>query len=268
MTTRPLTTVVMVLLLLLAACGGADDPVIEAPTPEPATEQPTTPAPTADPAPTPTPTAAPSPSPTATATPTPTPTAPPTDLVAPQPALWPPPGEGAATPEEAATAFADAVLGVQVAAGEFRQGDSRSGEVDLLFAGEDGSREIVRSTALVRRLGPDDGWYVIAAINPNATISTPEALAEVPSGPLTVEGSARGFEATVIVSAYVLSAPGDRIDQVVTQGGALADPEPYAVTLDLTGVPSGTVVGLVVRGGTGLETDPGDVGALPVVVTG
>jgi hypothetical protein len=41
---------------------------------------------------------------------------------------------------------------------------------------------------------------------------------------------------------------------------------PYSVVLDLTGASSGDTVVLLVRGGTGLETDPGEFGAIPVVV--
>lgn len=75
----------------------------------------------------------------------------------------------------------------------------------------------------------------------------------------------RGFEALVLVEAY---APGDPepFDRQVTQGGAMADAEPFTVTVDLSSRAPGDVVVLVVRGGTGHELDPGDVGAIPVVV--
>ena len=42
---------------------------------------------------------------------------------------------------------------------------------------------------------------------------------------------------------------------------------PFSTTLDLTGVAPGDTVTILVRGGTGLETDPGDFGAIPVVIT-
>ena len=91
----------------------------------------------------------------------------------------------------------------------------------------------MRSRLLLRQLGDQDGWFVIAAVNDNATITAPEAQAEVPAGTVTVEGRARGFEATVVVSGLV---PGtaEPLDQVVTQGGALETPEPYTAELDLS----------------------------------
>ena len=117
-----------------------------------------------------------------------------------QPALWPAAGVVFTDPVAASQDFLDQVLGAGEA-GAFREGDARSGEVDALFRGEDGSQEIVRSTLLVRQLGAEGGWFVIAAVNPNAAITVPDALAEVPAAPLTVEGIGRGFEATLNVSA-------------------------------------------------------------------
>jgi hypothetical protein len=46
----------------------------------------------------------------------------------------------------------------------------------------------------------------------------------------------------------------------------MEDAAPYQVTLDLSAATPGEMVALVVRGGTGLETDPGDFGAIPVVI--
>jgi len=186
-----------------------------------------------------------------------------------QPALWPAAGAVLATPEEAAEDFVREVLDVPPALGEFRRGDARSGEVDVLSPGEGGSpTSVVRSTLLLRQLGPDDGWFVIGAQNDNALVTAPASSAEVPAGPLTVEGRARGFEATVTVTASVAGDAAAVLDDELTTGGALESPEPFTVTLDLGDAEPGDVVALLVRGGTGLETDPGDFGAIPVVVTG
>ena len=57
-------------------------------------------------------------------------------------------------------------------------------------------------------------------------------------------------------------------DQVITTGGAFETPEPYRATIDLTGASPGDVIALLVRGDTGLETDPGEFGAIPVVIAG
>jgi hypothetical protein len=180
-----------------------------------------------------------------------------------QPAIWPAADVVLATPEEAAAAFA-AVLTAEPRLGPFMQGDARSGEIELLF-GESTADPVVRSLLLVRMLGPDDGWFVIGAVNDHAAITSPEAGATVPAGPLTVTGVGRGFEALVAVEAYLPGNP-EPIAREVTQGGAMEDSEPFTVTLDLSSASPGDVVSLVVRGGTGHELDPGDVGAIPVVI--
>ena len=56
------------------------------------------------------------------------------------------------------------------------------------------------------------------------------------------------------------------LDRKVAQGGAMADPEPFTVTLDLSSATPGSTVVLLVRGGTGLETDPGEFSAIPVII--
>lgn len=184
-----------------------------------------------------------------------------------QPALWPAADVTFDDPVAAAQDFLDQVLGAGEA-GAFREGDARSGEVDALFRGEDGTQEIVRSTLLLRQLGPGDGWFVIAAVNPNAAITQPDALAEVLAGPLAVEGIGRGFEANLNVSARIAGVPGTPLDEQVAQGGAEEIPLPFSTSLDLSGAATGDAVTILVRGGTGLETDPGDFGAIPVVITG
>ena len=117
-----------------------------------------------------------------------------------QPAIWPAAGVLFETPEESAADFVKQVLGVEPVLGEFVQGDSRSGEIEVFSPGE--ATPVSRGLLFVRQLGPHDGWFVIGAGNPNATISTPETNAEVAAGPLTVEGVARGFETTVVVTAF------------------------------------------------------------------
>ena len=186
-----------------------------------------------------------------------------------QPAIWPAEDVVFATPEEAAEDFVREVLDVPPALGEFQQGDARSGEIEVFSPGEAQTpTTVVRGTLLLRQLGPDDGWFVIGAQNDNALITTPDSQADVPAAPLTVSGRARGFEASVVVSAFVAGDAATELDEEVTTGGALETPEPFTVTLDLTGAEPGDVVGLLVRGGTGLETDPGDFGAIPVVIAG
>jgi hypothetical protein len=201
---------------------------------------------------------------TTTTTTTTTSTTPP--AAAQQPAIWPAVGVVFTSPRDAAQDFVTKVLGAGVL-GEFRQGDSRSGEIEVLSAPEGGGTPVVRSRLLLRQLGPRDGWFILAAVSDNATITVPEPGTLVAAGALTVSGRARGFEANVVVRAFPAGDANAPFDQAITQGGALATPEPYTVTLDLSGAESGQIVTILVRGGTGLETDPGEFSAIPVVIT-
>jgi hypothetical protein len=186
-----------------------------------------------------------------------------------QPAIWPAAGVVFDTPEAAAEDFVVQVLGVPPTLGEFQQGDSRSGEIEVLSPGEgDAGRAVARGLLLLRQLGPDDGWFVLAAVNDNASIAVPGSGEPVVAGSVTVDGSARGFEANVVVTAFVAGDAGTELDQQITMGGAFETPEPFSVTLDLSGASPGQIVVLLVRGGTGLETDPGEFGAIPVIVAG
>jgi hypothetical protein len=183
-----------------------------------------------------------------------------------QPAIWPAADVVFTTPEAVAEDFVTQVLGVPPVLGEFQQGDARSGEIELLSPDADPSSRAVRGLLLLRQLGPDDGWFVLAVANENASITSPESGATVAAGPLTVQGVARGFEGNVNVRAFVAGDASDDLDQEITMGGGMGTPEPISVTLDLSGAAPGDIVTILVRGGTGLETDPGEVGAIPVVI--
>lgn len=186
-----------------------------------------------------------------------------------QPAIWPAADVVFETPDEAAADFVAQVLGVEPVLGEFRQGDSRSGEIEVFSPGEGGAgSRVARGLLLLRQLGPENGWFIVAAANDFASITSPESNAMVDAGPLSVEGLARGFEANVVVTAHVAGHAEAVLDQQITQGGAMETAEPYAVTLDLSGAPPGGIVMVLVRGGVGLETDPGEFGAIPVVIVG
>jgi hypothetical protein len=186
-----------------------------------------------------------------------------------QPAIWPAAGVVFDKPDDAAQDFVTQVLGVPPELGEFQRGDARSGEMEVFSPGEgDTAAPVVRGRLLLRRLGPDDGWFILAAVNDNASITGPASATEVAAGSLTVSGRARGFEANVVVSAFVAGDAENELDREITQGGAFETPEPFTVTLDLSAAAAGDVVTLLVRGGTGLETDPGEFGAIPVVVAG
>ncbi|MFV0524571.1 MAG: hypothetical protein ACK5RL_08740 [Acidimicrobiales bacterium] len=184
-----------------------------------------------------------------------------------QQVVWPAADVLFTTPEEAAEDFMVTGLGVPAEVGTFRAGDPTSGEIDLLFAGEGGAAEIVRGVANVRVSGDEGGWWVVSVSNPAAEITSLDYAEEVPAGPLVVEGNARGFEGTVVVSAH-RSGESGALDQDVVQAGSLADAEPFTAELDLSTVSPGTVVVIMVRGDTGVEGDSGEIGALPVVIAG
>jgi hypothetical protein len=182
-----------------------------------------------------------------------------------QPAVWPAADVVFDTPEAAASDFVAKALGVDPVLGEFQAGDARSGEIQVFSPGEGGGARIERSVLALRQLGPDDGWFVLAAVNEHTSIATPSSGDEVAAESVTVTGEARGFEGNVVVSAFA-AGTAEQLGQAVTQGGSFEASEPYSVTLDLDGVEAGDTVVLLVRGGTGLEQDPGEFSAIPILI--
>ena len=183
-----------------------------------------------------------------------------------QPAIWPAADVVFDTPEAAAADFLAKVFGDGPVLGEFASGDQRSGEIEV-FASVDGAAiSTPRSVLALRMLGPSDGWFVIAAMSDLATITVPGAMSVVAAGPITVEGVAHGFEANVVVSAFVAGRPDTEFGKQVTMAGNFGVALPYSVSFDLSGASAGDVMVLLVRGGAGLETDPGDFGAIAVVI--
>ena len=79
--------------------------------------------------------------------------------------------------------FVSKALGVPPVLGPFAPGDTRSGEIDVFSPGEGGNATMVlKSTLVLRQLGPSDGWFVLSAASDNATISSPAVMATVPRG--------------------------------------------------------------------------------------
>jgi len=185
-----------------------------------------------------------------------------------QPAIWPAADVVFTTPEAAAADFVESVLRVPPTLGEFQAGDSRSGEMEVFSPDPPGGSRVPRSLLLLRQLGPDDGWFVLAAVNEHEVVETPESGSTVPAGPLTVAGAGRGFEATVVVRALVAGDADQQIAQVITMGGSAEAAAPFSVELDLSTVTPGETVILLVRGDTGRDDDPGDFSAIPVVISG
>jgi hypothetical protein len=100
-------------------------------------------------------------------------------------------------PQAVARAFATDLVGFrEPVVGEFQQGDSRSGEVEV--------RSFVNgapTVVLVRQL-QDDHWYVIGATTDSIRLATPAAGATI-SSPQPLEGEAYAFEGTVQVRLFV-----------------------------------------------------------------
>lgn len=97
-------------------------------------------------------------------------------------------------PVEAATSYATDYLGFdEPIVGEFMQGDSRSGEVEIA-AGEVGPATVV----FVRQLTDDDTWWILGSAAENIVLEEPET-GNVVESPLALVGEAVAFEGTVEV---------------------------------------------------------------------
>jgi hypothetical protein len=184
-----------------------------------------------------------------------------------QKAVWPAADVVFSTPEAAAKDFLAHVFQPGPTIGEFKFGDSRSGEFEV-FATDETGKPIgtARSFLILRQLGPSDGWFVLGAASNYAAIFDPESQTAVKAGPVTVSGRARGFEANVAVKAFIAGKATPLLDMKTTMAGNLDTALPFSVTLDLSAAKPGDVVVLMVHGGAGLETDPGDFGAIPIVI--
>ena len=262
-------------VLLLVSCGSDDGSV--ATTPVSISDTSTT-SPTVASAPTTT-TSAPGTTTTVTSSTT---TAPTTSTVAPTtgpiattpveveyPAVWPASDVVITTPEAAAADFVSSVLGVPPLLGEFQQGDMRSGEIVVFSPTDDDDPATVfpRGLLALRQLGPNDGWFVIAATSEGVSITSPAPAAMVGAGPIVVEGLGRGFESNLVVRAIVAGDAEAVLDLEFTMTD-WTTPVPYAVTLDVSAAAEGDVITLVAVGDTGLGTDPSEFAAIAVVVAG
>jgi hypothetical protein len=99
-------------------------------------------------------------------------------------------------PVDAATGFAEDLAGFSnPLVGDFMQGDSRSGEIEVKAA-TDGPA----TTVLVRQMS-DGNWYTIAATTPDIDVTRP-AAGETVGSPIPLEGRARAFEGHVGVTVH------------------------------------------------------------------
>lgn len=120
-------------------------------------------------------------------------------VVDPGPAVFPDPTSSRRfdDPAAAARAFATDLLGFrEPLVGDFMQGDSRSGEVEVRAFAQGNP-----TTVLVRQL-EDDTWFVIGAAVESIRLDTPAQGATIAS-PQVLEGAAFAFEGTVNVRLFV-----------------------------------------------------------------
>jgi hypothetical protein len=130
-------------------------------------------------------------------------------------------------PQAVAAAFATDVVGMDdPTIGEFMQGDSRSGEVQVSPL-DDGR---VFSTVLVRQM-EDDSWFVIGAVTDEIVLEDPENGGSV-GDPVQLSGQARAFEGTVLVTVLA-DGHGPVGDGFVTGGGAEVLPFEGEIDIDL-----------------------------------
>ncbi len=100
------------------------------------------------------------------------------------------------SPEAVAQAFATDLVGFEAPIlGDFQQGDTRSGEIEVRAFAE-GAPTVVA----VRQL-EDDTWFVIAASTESIELAVP-AFGEPLSSPQALEGRAHAFEGTVNVRLF------------------------------------------------------------------
>jgi hypothetical protein len=166
---------------------------------------------------------------TDTAAPATTVPVPSSTTVAPQAstAVWPPPGAPYhyATPQAAAQAFATGYVGfVDPIIGPFREGDARSGEVDVRPTAS-GPATVV----LVRQLSADGSWSVLGATTANIHLDQPGWFAAV-SSPVTLQGSSTAFEGTVQAEIRQDGST-EPLGRGFVTGGRSFAPQPFSASL-------------------------------------
>ncbi|MGH9209156.1 MAG: Gmad2 immunoglobulin-like domain-containing protein [Acidimicrobiales bacterium] len=156
------------------------------------------------------------------------PSTPPADVVA--QAVWPRPSSDVRFDDPVAAARSFALYLAQFAepvVGEFRAGDSRSGEVPVQPTA--GGPE---TTVLVRQLS-DDHWYVIGSTTADITVDQPTAGAALAS-PQPLSGQALAFEGNVQVQllGYLPDGRSERLGLTSVTGSGTPPAGPFTGTLD------------------------------------
>jgi hypothetical protein len=150
-------------------------------------------------------------------------------------------------PVAAARGFATDLVGfTEPVMGEFRQGDARSGEVDVRPRADR-----TPTTVLVRLI--NGSWWVLGSTTPEIQVSAPAAGATI-SSPVAMAGTSTAFEATVNVhlvadgaadTPAAEGAPATPLASTFVMGGSMGDLLPFNGTLDFASPGAGTSGALV-----------------------
>jgi hypothetical protein len=147
------------------------------------------------------------------------------------PVVWPP-ADGSISyddPVEAATGFAVDLVGfTDPVVGEFQQGDTRSGEVEVRPTAT-GPATVV----LVRQVGDDDTWSVIGATTESIVPTTP-APGDVVRSPVQLGGTSTAFEGNVQVEV-VGRRTGEPLGSGFVTGGSMGEMGPFAGEVAFSG---------------------------------
>jgi hypothetical protein len=133
-------------------------------------------------------------------------------------------------PVAAARGFAVELVGfADPVVGEFRQGDARSGEVDVRA-----KATTTPTTVLVRQI--NGSWWVLGATTTDIQVSAPAAGATI-SSPVTLQGTSTAFEATVNTRLFADGTP-TALATGFVMGGSMGTMGPFADALTFPAPPA------------------------------
>lgn len=145
------------------------------------------------------------------------------------------------SPESAAQTYATEVLGfTELELGEFREGDSRSGEVPI--TDRPGGPE---TSVLVRQM-EDDTWFVLGSTVEDIQVDEPQAQDAIGS-PIQTSGTALAFEGNVSVVVLAQDDPGAPIGEGFVTGSGSPPAGPFEGEITFTPPTSETAGVLVYR---------------------
>lgn len=142
------------------------------------------------------------------------------------------------SPEAAGAGYARDVLGfTELVVGEFREGDSRSGELPI------SDREGGIETIVFVRLMEDDTWFVLGSQTEDITVDAPTARDDV-SSPFETTGQALAFEGTVDVIVRTQDDPA-LIGEGFVTGSGTPPAAPFEGSIEFD-APSADTPGIIV----------------------